>query len=61
MIERTQADWDSLAALYGRAAGDLITCQRVVAEREAELQDVRAQLAAALVQIPHPPEPDKEG
>lgn len=62
MIERTAADWDMLASAYGRAQGDLLTYQRVLAERAAEIQDLRQQLAAALEQLDKPPgTPPAEG
>jgi hypothetical protein len=47
MIERTAADWEALTREYGRLAGDLLTYQRVLAERDAEVADLRARQADA--------------
>lgn len=56
MIERTGQDWQALCAALGQVQGDLLTYQRVVAERDTEIQDLRAQLAAALNQLDKPPD-----
>lgn len=56
MAEITQADWDRLTAAYGQQAGQLLVWMRIAGEREAELADVRARLAALLDQCPVPAE-----
>lgn len=51
----TQADWDGLAHELGEARAALRVWQRVSAEREAEMADLRRQLADALDRLKKPP------
>lgn len=58
-IERTDADWQALTREVGRLFGDTLTYQRVLAERDAEIRDLRRQLAASQDQLQRPP--NREG
>ena len=56
-----QQDWDALASAYGRASAELLVWQRVAAEREAELTDLRAQVAAVSDRLYQAPESEEGG
>lgn len=40
-----QQDWDALTAEYGRVAGQLLVYQRVVSEKDAEIERLRVEVA----------------
>lgn len=56
MIERTDADWQQLCSEVGRLCGEVVTLRRVAVEREAELADARAQIAAMQQRLVAPPD-----
>lgn len=52
----TQEDWSALARIYGEVCASELVWRRIAADREAELVDLRRQLAALTDELHKPPD-----